>query len=61
MLSLQAGGYTETDVNGIPLLNHAEVAAIIDEGLEEFFQTELDQVVSIPPPLVTFSPFIPTA
>ena len=49
MLSLQAGGYTETDVNGIPLLNHAEVAAIIDEGLEEFFQTELDQVVSIPP------------
>lgn len=56
MKSLQAEDKTEPITDGIDLLSHAEVAAIIDEGLEGFFRSELDQVVSIPLPYLSQPP-----
>jgi len=38
--------HDELDENQIPLLNHAEIKCIIDEGLEDYFQEELQKVVS---------------
>ena len=48
MKSLQEVHDAELITDDMSLLNHAEVTAIIDEGLEEFFQDKLEQVVSIP-------------
>ena len=46
MNSLKEKGHTEFDSSGAPLLSAAEVAVIIDEGLEDFFEPELQKVVS---------------
>ena len=48
MKSLQEEGYGEPDDGGVPPLSRTEVEAIIDEGLEDFFDEELQLVVRDP-------------
>ena len=48
MNSLQAEGYGEPDDGNVPPLSHTEVEAIINEGLEDFFDEELQLVVRDP-------------
>lgn len=44
--NVKVEGRKDVDKNGVYLLNEVEIKAIIDEGLEDFFQEELQQVVS---------------
>ena len=62
MESLGVEGHTQFDEDGIPLLSRAEIAAIIEEKIEPFYQKELDRVVSsIPLHLRRFLTLISTA
>jgi len=45
MRNLPPNSHERRDNNNIPFLNHTEVRCIIDEGLENFFKEELENVV----------------
>jgi len=45
MLDLEMEGHKRYDNNNIPLLSYVEIKCIIDEGLEDFFKEELQNVV----------------
>jgi hypothetical protein len=49
MKALEVMGHHEVDENNVPLLSHVEVAAIIREGLADFFDEELQRVVGNTP------------
>ena len=45
MLDLEMEGHKRYDNNNIPLLSYVKIKCIIDEGLEDFFKEELQNVV----------------
>lgn len=45
MQDLEVEGHQEVNENKVPLLHRVEVAAIISEGLVDFFDEELGRVV----------------
>jgi hypothetical protein len=60
--SIEVEGHKDVDQNLVPLLNNVEIRVIIDEGLEDFFQEELQRVVRDSPSFhCNFLTLIPTA
>jgi len=45
MLDVKVEGHKKYDNNNIPLLSYIEIRCIIDEGLERFFEEELQNIV----------------